>query len=147
MSSCAQSYGFPHLHSHDVSLLPSVTAYISMSKLHHRHNQKLLVGWRMWFFCASLRLIFWWCRMWVKWVEVTINVQSTEASFPFVTDRTSSEPVEDTDTTSFVTEFVSTFHLFLPPVMSLLSTCLLSSLFCADFLLFFLRLQSLKVIC
>lgn len=60
--------------------------------------------------------------------------------------------MEDTDTTSFVAEFVSTFSLFFPPVACLFNylivlTCLSSSLLCADFSLFFLRKQSLKVIC
>lgn len=37
------------------------------------------------------------------------------SSFTFLTERTCSEPVEDTDTTSFVAEFVSIFTLFFPP--------------------------------
>lgn len=41
------------------------------------------------------------------------------SSFTFLTERTCSEPVEDTDTTSFVAEFVSIFSLFFLPFVCL----------------------------
>lgn len=74
---------------------------------------------------------------------------NSQYSLLFGIDRSSSEPVEDTDTTGFVAEFVSTFSLFFPTVMCLYNclvvlTCLLFSLFCADFLLFYLESEVLQ---
>lgn len=108
--------------------------------------QNILVGRKMWLFCASGDM---------KSRGDSDNLQYWSLFLYFGIDRTSSEPVEDTDTTGFLAEFVSTFSLFFPPVLCLydcllvLSCPLFSifSLFCADFLLFLLRKQSLTVIC
>lgn len=71
------------------------------------------------------------------------NSSQNWSLFFFGTDRTSAEPVEDTETTAFVAEFVSAFFFFFIPLflsMCLsLSYCLASllySLFCADLKLF-----------
>lgn len=143
-----QNYSLRHLNDHDVSLPPSFTTYINMSKLRHTHIAKYTWLEDVAFLCifAVDSLVIY--RKWMKWVEVAPYSHNIEASSFSLTDRTSSEPVEDTDTTSFVAEFVSTFlYSFLQSCVCLtviVLTCLLSSLLCTDFSLFFLRKQSLK---
>lgn len=74
----------------------------------------------------------------MKKVDVNVIVSWSNTCLFCGTDRSSSEPVEDTDTTGFVAEFVSTPSL-LPATYSIhvyLSGCLdLSSFpFCNDIL-------------